>query len=63
MAAGNLGIIARQRIHVMPLLFIWLEAIPVLRDQKSKRSPTRLKEIQYIPSTIGVNKTGDIQQN
>jgi hypothetical protein len=63
MAAGNLGIIARQRIHVMPLLFIWLEAIPVQLDRKIKRSPTRLKEIRYIPATIGGNKTGDIQQN
>jgi len=26
MAVGNLGIIARQRVHVLPLLFIWLEA-------------------------------------
>jgi len=27
-AVGNLGIIARQRVHIMPLLFIWLEAVP-----------------------------------
>jgi hypothetical protein len=26
---GNLGIIARQRIHIMPLLFIWVEALPI----------------------------------
>lgn len=31
MAIGNLGIIARQRIHVMPLLIIWLHATPVTR--------------------------------
>ena len=29
LAIGNLGIIARQRIHVMPLLLIWLEALPL----------------------------------
>jgi hypothetical protein len=34
MAVGNLGIIARQRIHILPLLFIWLEAQPHLVTRK-----------------------------
>ncbi|MCI0416247.1 hypothetical protein L0222_26020 [bacterium] len=34
MAIGNLGIIARQRIHVMPLLIIWLHAITITRQLK-----------------------------
>jgi hypothetical protein len=29
LAMGNLGIIARQRIHVLPMLFVWLEALPM----------------------------------
>jgi hypothetical protein len=28
MTVGNLGIIARQRVHILPLLLIWLEARP-----------------------------------
>jgi hypothetical protein len=36
LAIGNLGIIARQRIHVMPLLLIWLEALPVSVLQRRK---------------------------
>ena len=29
LAMGNLGIIARQRIHILPMLFVWLEARPM----------------------------------
>lgn len=31
MAIGNMGILVRQRIHVIPFLLIWLEAIPMKR--------------------------------
>ena len=41
LAAGNLGIIARQRIHVMPLLFIWLEGVPVL-ERRPEIVPARV---------------------
>jgi hypothetical protein len=34
MAVGNLGIIARQRIHILPLLFLWLEALPQYSARK-----------------------------
>jgi hypothetical protein len=40
MAAGNLGLIARQRIHILPLLLIWLEA-----------RPFPLKEVSRVPAT------------
>lgn len=28
-AIGNMGILVRQRIHIIPLLLVWLEAIPM----------------------------------
>jgi hypothetical protein len=61
MAAGNLGIIARQRIHVMPLLFIWLEAIPVQLQPKKKRfaRPTEMR----IPIPPPANATIQIKRD
>jgi hypothetical protein len=40
-AVGNLGIIVRQRIHIIPLLFVWLEALPAPAVVQKKRSARR----------------------
>ena len=40
-AVGNLGIIARQRIHIMPLLLIWLEALPQEAKTQQPRGMSR----------------------
>jgi hypothetical protein len=52
MAIGNLGIIARQRIHVLPLLFIWLEALPFPRRvQSQSRLPVQRQfDVERAPA-------------
>ncbi len=50
MAIGNLGIIARQRIHVMPLLIIWLHAIPLTR--RSQQIEPHLQTLPVQPQVV-----------
>jgi hypothetical protein len=50
MAVGNLGIIARQRIHILPMLFIWLEALPQTNPiQKRSSIPKRFVWNRPVP--------------
>lgn len=62
LAVSNLGIIARQRIHIMPLLFIWLEALPAAAAvrQQAKAGPSSLRPLPGSPAPslpeLGVSK-------
>ena len=55
LAIGNLGIIARQRIHILPLLFIWLEAETIV---SSREAAQPMPERKWIRGSAPLKQLG-----